>query len=603
MAAGVVDDFSWKAVAQSALSAGVTAGVGGALHTAGILSSASTAANVGSNGVSVTGSTAQAANSGGSWIATAGKAALSGGLSTAATQAIQGKWSWRDIAANAVGSAAGSVAGSAVGDALKNYEVGAFASRMASSFVGAAAADQVRATDPNYTRANTSSMFVSSLGNALGSTVADAMTSAPDQSAAETARLKRYEEAASEAEYVQQSDAILDRKAQEAWTTAREQQWVDQDDAILKRKAIDAASGDLNGADAQSDAWVAANGPGEVGHRSLRLPPRPLSAAEQRVKWDAMQVGGWSKRTGTGGPVWHLPSGAGSRGSNGVGYTDAALGDPSPDYGDALTAMNGGTPGAGSFSKPVTAAQFGRGLVDMFAKAPINLVPGLASEIANGYVGLYNVAAGNGPQVGTSNWRPLDYSDPMAGALGELAFGFAAPEAAAGLSATFRSVELTGSRSRFTFDDAGQLDRNGSRLVLNQGNAPTCAPTSCGMVLDTLGRPVDLADLIKSANVGPNGMTADRVATLLREQGVDASFRTRMTVQDLADATADGNPAIAAVTQGGGGHAIVVDGVTSRQGVSVVAIRDPWGQQYFEKVEVFNQRFLRQGIVINGTTK
>jgi LysM repeat protein len=176
MAAGVVDDFSWKAVAQSALSAGVTAGVGGALHTAGILSSASTAANVGSNGVSVTGSTAQAASSGGSWIATAGKAALSGGLSAAATQAIQGKWSWRDIAANAVGSAAGSVAGSAVGDALKNYEVGAFASRMASSFAGAAAADQVRATDPNYTRASTSSMFVSSLGNALGSSVVDAMT-------------------------------------------------------------------------------------------------------------------------------------------------------------------------------------------------------------------------------------------------------------------------------------------------------------------------------------------------------------------------------------------------------------------------------------------
>lgn len=143
------------------------------------------------------------------------------------------------------------------------------------------------------------------------------------------------------------------------------------------------------------------------------------------------------------------------------------------------------------------------------------------------------------------------------------------------------------------------MARNGSRTVFNQGNAPTCAPTSCGMVLDTLGQPVDLPALVSRANVGPNGMTADRVAALLRSEGVDASFKTRMTVQDLAQATADGTPVIAAVRQGGGGHAIVVDGVTTRQGVPVVAIRDPWGMQYFERVEVFNQRFLRQGIVIN----
>jgi Peptidase C39 family len=153
------------------------------------------------------------------------------------------------------------------------------------------------------------------------------------------------------------------------------------------------------------------------------------------------------------------------------------------------------------------------------------------------------------------------------------------------------------------FNQAGQLERNGSRVVFNQGNAPTCAPTSCGMVLDTVGRPVDLGELIKSANVGPNGMAADRVADLLKAQGVDATFKTRVTVEELAQATAGGNPAIAAVQQGGGGHAVVVDGVTTRQGVSVVAIRDPWGQQYFETVDAFEQRFLRQAITINGATK
>lgn len=165
------------------------------------------------------------------------------------------------------------------------------------------------------------------------------------------------------------------------------------------------------------------------------------------------------------------------------------------------------------------------------------------------------------------------------------------------------SSELGAAKSPFVFDEAGQLARNGNRIVLNQGNTPTCAPTSCGMILDTLGHPVDLAALVGRANVGTNGMTADRVAVLLRSEGVDASFKTRMTIQDLADATAGGNPAIVAVRQGGGGHAIVVDGVTTRQGVQVVAIRDPWGEQFFEKVDVFNKRFLKQGIVINGKNK
>ena len=151
------------------------------------------------------------------------------------------------------------------------------------------------------------------------------------------------------------------------------------------------------------------------------------------------------------------------------------------------------------------------------------------------------------------------------------------------------------------FNSAGQMQRNGSRLVLNQGNTPTCAVYSCGMVLDTLGNPVDMTALLNQANVGANGMTMNRVATLLQNQGVSATFTTRVDMSDLAAATADGNPAIAAVTQGGGGHAIVVDGITTRMGTPVVAIRDPWGQQYFETVDSFSQRFLRQAIVIKGT--
>jgi hypothetical protein len=167
MAAGVVDDFSWKAVAQRALGAGITAGVGGMIGAVG--SEATT-------GATAAAEAAKDVSEVGEWISTAGRAALSGGLSAAATQAIQGKWSWRDIAANAVGSAAGSFAGSAVGSALKGSDMAGFASRMASSLAGAAAADQVRATDPNYTRASMSSMFVSSLGSALGNSLVDAIS-------------------------------------------------------------------------------------------------------------------------------------------------------------------------------------------------------------------------------------------------------------------------------------------------------------------------------------------------------------------------------------------------------------------------------------------
>jgi LysM domain len=64
------------------------------------------------------------------------------------------------------------------------------------------------------------------------------LSATPNESAAETARLKRYAGAARDAEYVQQSDAILGRKANDAWAAMREQQWVDQSDAILARRSV-----------------------------------------------------------------------------------------------------------------------------------------------------------------------------------------------------------------------------------------------------------------------------------------------------------------------------------------------------------------------------
>jgi hypothetical protein len=79
---------------------------------------------------------------------------------------------------------------------------------------------------------------------------------------------------------------------------------------------------------------------------------------------------------------------------------------------------------------------------------------------------------------------------------------------------------------------------------------------------------------------------------------VAASLDYDLSISSLAKATAGGKPAVVAVIQNGGGHAIVVDGVTTRQGAQVVAIRDPWGRQYFERVDQFEKRYLGIGIVV-----
>ena len=86
--------------------------------------------------------------------------------------------------------------------------------------------------------------------------------------------------------------------------------------------------------------------------------------------------------------------------------------------------------------------------------------------------------------------------------------------------------------------------------------------------------------------------------SMLKNHDVNATFKNRMTIGDLEVATRNGKPAIVAVKQGGAGHAVVIDGVTNRHGVAVVAIRDPWGKQYFETVESFQKRFLNQGVTI-----
>ncbi len=81
------------------------------------------------------------------------------------------------------------------------------------------------------------------------------------------------------------------------------------------------------------------------------------------------------------------------------------------------------------------------------------------------------------------------------------------------------------------------LPRNGDRLVLNQGNLPTCGPTSCAMVLDSAGLTFDLGDLIAQSGVTAQGTTLPKLATTLNANGLAAKAVKRRD----AGATSCGN--------------------------------------------------------------
>ncbi|NHZ93966.1 hypothetical protein F2P45_33975 [Massilia sp. CCM 8733] len=71
--------------------------------------------------------------------------------------------------------------------------------------------------------------------------------------------------------------------------------------------------------------------------------------------------------------------------------------------------------------------------------------------------------------------------------------------------------------------------------------------------------------------------------------------RLRRNVDDLARYTDKGVPVIVRITDVDGGtsfsHFVVVDGVTTRNGTRVVAIRDPNNRAYFSPVETFSRNF------------
>jgi hypothetical protein len=165
VAAGIQDSFSWKAVGLSALSAGFTAGIG----AAGILPGANVEAVVGR--------------------AMLGNAATQG---IATAFGMQPSFNWKGVAAAGVGAAVGQ----AMGDALNHNlapgmmgptqpafwslgDAGAVLRGSISGFVGGLAAAGVRGG-----KVVVQQVAADAFGNALGDSLADAMSSPPPHSAA-----------------------------------------------------------------------------------------------------------------------------------------------------------------------------------------------------------------------------------------------------------------------------------------------------------------------------------------------------------------------------------------------------------------------------------
>ncbi|PIH73965.1 hypothetical protein, partial [Pseudomonas syringae] len=139
-------------------------------------------------------------------------------------------------------------------------------------------------------------------------------------------------------------------------------------------------------------------------------------------------------------------------------------------------------------------------------------------------------------------------------------------ETGAGAKGTTTAGELAGATPKNPLLD-DSISRNGDRLVVNQGPVPTCGHNSCGMVLDTLGKEVDIGSLIQRIAPSDGGIYARDVASLMTSEGVPASAFGSRNVADLARYTGDGTPVVVRIVDNTKGtdfsHFVVVDGVTT----------------------------------------
>ncbi|MDP9933519.1 LysM peptidoglycan-binding domain-containing protein [Variovorax paradoxus] len=142
VAIGAQDQFSWKQVALSAIGSGVTAGLGGGLINTG---------NV------------------------IGDAVVRGAVANSLTQGIavatglQSSFSWRSVAASAVGAGVAQGVSGAIGNSFGSDSFGQFANRAVSSFAGGITTAALRGG-----RVSATQVAVDAFGNALGHSIAAA---------------------------------------------------------------------------------------------------------------------------------------------------------------------------------------------------------------------------------------------------------------------------------------------------------------------------------------------------------------------------------------------------------------------------------------------
>lgn len=185
------------------------------------------------------------------------------------------------------------------------------------------------------------------------------------------------------------------------------------------------------------------------------------------------------------------------------------------------------------------------------------------------------------------------------------------------VSAFFHSSIATNNAGGGRFTPSQPLDTSGNPIlrtndrggVLVQPNGSvTCGQHACGMVLNTRGTPVAVDDIIADfPPTSAQGTSMTRISSALRSNDVNTVTLSNgnLTVDSLASFTANGRPSIAMVRTGPNtNHYVVVDGVTTRGGQQVVAIRDPLGSGsanggvYYETVSSFEGRFTGNAIRI-----
>jgi len=196
------DEFSWKQVGQAALGSAVTAGVGAELRALDVMQEI--------RGV-------QGA------LNAAGRSALG----TGSNLLLHTDWNWRQIMAGAAGAAAGAAVGSALEGSRLGNLLGDYGSRVVSGFAGAAV--QGRAAARGDDHVDYGGLFVNTLGNVLGDSIAGGMQ--PRQGVGPW----------SAADYRNGSDVESDL----AYDARRAQEGANQSDVILARRAAELSAASL----------------------------------------------------------------------------------------------------------------------------------------------------------------------------------------------------------------------------------------------------------------------------------------------------------------------------------------------------------------------